>query len=226
MASEQSQRPQTLRYRSNTTFLIGPNASSVPGGPMLPEQQQRNSQSAVTATPSGHAWPSQSPQGLGAEQPAIATVEASELLQVGSNTTTAPPTQPPRYAPNTLRRSHMTTSLTEVSPVGETDMVAAGSSLAPVGSLGSVPPAPSTYPGSYAPTVPGWAGRGPRGSTLRRPNMPASVMDAHGFGSSAASTGNMTTASRQPLLRYVDDRGAGISGHQQRGSDRMPQSKK
>ncbi|KAL3200408.1 hypothetical protein MRX96_013353 [Rhipicephalus microplus] len=167
---------------------------------MLPGQLQRSSQSAVTATPSGHAWPSQSPQGLGAETPALATIEASELLEVGSNTTMAPPAQPTRYAPTTLRRSQMTTSMTEVSPVGGTDVVAPGSFVAPVGSLGSVPPAPSTYPGSYAPIVSGWAVRGPRGSMLRRPNMPALVMDSHGYGSSARSTGNMTAVSRQPYF--------------------------
>ncbi|KAH7984490.1 hypothetical protein HPB52_021535 [Rhipicephalus sanguineus] len=163
---------------------------------MLPGLLQPSSQSAITA-PNGHAWPSQPPPGLAAEQPPIATVEASEILQVGSNTTVAPPPQPPRYAaPTTLRRSHMTTSLTELSPVGGTGTVAAGSSLGPVGSLGSVPPAPSTSTMPYAPTVPGWAGRGPPGSLLRRPNMP--VMDAHGFGSSAGSI--MTTASRQPYF--------------------------
>ncbi|KAL1423580.1 hypothetical protein MTO96_020964 [Rhipicephalus appendiculatus] len=193
---------------------------------MLPGQRQRRSQSAVTATPSGHAWPSQSPQGLGAEQPAIATVEASELLQVGSNTTTAPPTQPPRYAPNTRRRSHMTTSLTEVSPVGETYMVAASSSLAPVGSLGSVPASAFDVSRVLCADCARMGGTRPARFNAEAPKH-AGVCDGcawfRQFGGKYRQRDDSEPAA---LLRYVHDRGAGISGHQQRGSDRMPQSKK
>ncbi|XP_037559544.1 atrophin-1 isoform X1 [Dermacentor silvarum] len=198
MESEQSQRPQTLRYQSNTTFLISPNASSVPGGSMLPGLLQRNSQSTLTTTPSGRAWPPQSPPGQGAE-PTIAAVEASELLQVGSNTAIAPPPPPTTYAPAALRRSHMTTSLTEVSAVGVPGALGASGSLGPIGSLSSMPPVPlaSTSP---PPPVPGWAGRAVPGPPLRRPNMPASVTDAHGFGSSAGSAGSVGTPSRQPYF--------------------------
>ncbi|XP_070377869.1 uncharacterized protein [Dermacentor albipictus] len=199
MESEQSQRPQTLRYQSNTTFLIGPNASTVPGRSMLPGLLQRNSQSTITTTPGGRTWPPQSPPALGAE-PVVAAVEASELLQVGSSTVTAPLPQPAAYAPAALRRSHMTASLTEVSVVSGPGTRGARGSLDPIGSLGSMPPVPPASTVPPAPSASGWAGRAAPGPPLRRPNMPASVTDAHCFGSSTGSVGTVTTPSWQPYF--------------------------
>lgn len=118
MASEQSQRAQTLRYQSNTAYVINKNHPDVADA-TLPGQLQQTSEAMSSVTPSNNnVW--QLPS-MGAEPPTVAAVEASRVLQIGSKTFIAKPS-PAGYSCPTPPCSQVTAALTQQSPGGVTSL--------------------------------------------------------------------------------------------------------